>query len=279
LVVFPNCKINLGLRVLEKRTDGYHNLETIFLPISLKDALEVNSCPPKSGTPGFDLSISGLPVPGEPEANLCTKAWQLLKNDFPHISAVKMHLLKAIPAGGGLAGGSSDGAFTLTLLNQFFDLRLTEQKLIDYALQLGSDCPFFIVNKPCLATGRGEIFEELSLDLSEYKIVVVYPGLHVNTAWAFSQLKPGAAPQSLKTTIQKPIEAWRQKLANDFEEPVFAAHPDLRKIKENLYEAGAIFASMTGTGSCIFGIFRKKGRITNLKLDKAYKVYYLHTHR
>jgi 4-diphosphocytidyl-2-C-methyl-D-erythritol kinase len=277
LVVFPNCKINLGLHVLEKRSDGYHNLETIFLPLSLKDALEVNNCTHKGSASGFDLSVSGLAVPGEPDANLCTKAWQLLKNDYPDVPPIKMHLLKAIPTGAGLAGGSSDGAFTLLLLDRFFGLGLGQEKLIEYALQLGSDCPFFIINKPCLAAGRGEILEELPLDLSDYKIVVVYPDLHINTGWAFSQLRPAAAAQPLKEIIQKPIQSWREKLGNDFEEPVFDAHPALRKIKDTLYQAGALYASMTGTGSCIFGIFRKKGRITNLRLDDPNKVYYLHS--
>lgn len=279
LVVFPNCKINLGLHVLEKRSDGYHNLETIFLPLSLKDALEVNSCLLKGSASGFELSIAGEAIPGEPGSNLCTKAWQLLKKDYPDVPAVKMHLLKAIPAGAGLAGGSSDGAFTLLLLNQFFGLGLGQDKLLGYALQLGSDCPFFIINKPCLATGRGEILEELSLDLSDYKIVVVYPDLHINTAWAFSQLQPAKTSQSLKEIIREPIESWRENLVNHFEEPVFNAHPSLRKIKDALYQAGALYASMTGTGSCIFGIFRKKGRITSLRLDGTNKVYYLHSQR
>jgi 4-diphosphocytidyl-2-C-methyl-D-erythritol kinase len=279
LVVFPNCKINLGLRVLEKRTDGYHNLETVFLPLSLRDALEVNACPLKNNSTDFDLSLSGLPVPGEPGTNLCEKAWQLLKTDYPDIPAVKMHLLKAIPAGGGLAGGSSDGTFALLLLNEFFGLRLTQQQLTGYALQLGSDCPFFIINKPCLATGRGEILEELSLDLSDYKIVVVHPDLHINTGWAFSQLEPAAANQSLKEIAGRPVDTWREKLVNDFEQPVFEAHPSLKKIKDALYQAGAVYASMTGTGSCIFGIFKRRGRITNLKLNNTCKVYYLHPHQ
>lgn len=279
MVVFPNCKINLGLHVLEKRSDGYHNLETIFLPLSLKDALEVNTCPQKNSATDFDLSITGLPVPGETDTNLCAKAWQLLKKDFPDIPALKMHLLKAIPAGGGLAGGSSDGAFTLMLLNQFFALGLSQHQLTDYALQLGSDCPFFIINKPCIATGRGEILNEISLDLSDYKIVVVYPNLHINTGWAFSQLNPAGKMRSLKDIVSQPVETWRQKLVNDFEEPVFHAHPALKKVKEHLYEAGAVYASMTGTGSCIFGIFKRRGRITHLRIDGTYAVYYLHQQR
>jgi 4-diphosphocytidyl-2-C-methyl-D-erythritol kinase len=276
LVVFPNCKINLGLHVLEKRNDGYHNLETIFLPLSLKDALEVCSCHPKNSPSDFELSVTGLPIPGDTDNNLCTNAWRLLKNDFPDLPAVKLHLLKAIPAGGGLAGGSSNGAFTLMLLNQFFSLSLSQEELINYALQLGSDCPFFILNKPCLATGRGELLKEIAVDLSEYKIVVVYPKLHINTGWAFSQIKPRTKAQSLEDIVSQPIESWREKLVNDFEEPVFQAHPPLQKVKQSLYDAGAVYASMTGTGSCIFGIFKRKGRITQLKVDGAYNVYYLH---
>ena len=184
MVSFPNCKINLGLNIVNKRNDGYHDFETVFFPIHLKDALEIIE------KEKFEFSTSGLPIEGEPEKNLCIKAYQLLKKDFPQLPAVQMHLHKAIPMGAGLGGGSADGAFTLKLLNKKFDLSLSEKQLINYSLQLGSDCPFFILNKPCFATGRGEILEQIDLDLSEYKILIVHPAIHISTAWAFSTIKP-----------------------------------------------------------------------------------------
>ena len=189
--------------------------------------------------------------------NICVKAYHLLKKDFPQLPAVKMHLHKTIPMGAGLGGGSADGAFTLVLLNRKFNLGVTEQQLINYALQLGSDCPFFIKNSPCYATGRGENLEAVQLDLSGYRFVVVNPGIHVNTGWAFSQLTPAANRLSLKQIIQQPVESWRETLTNDFEGPISRQHPEIGKCKQQLYQQGAIYASMTGSGSTVFGIFPK----------------------
>ena len=278
MVLFPNCKINLGLHVLEKRTDGYHNLETVFFPLSLKDALEINACPVLKHIPPqeFELNISGLPIPGDPSSNLCTKAWQLIKKDFPGIAPVKMHLLKAIPPGGGLAGGSSNGAFTLMLLNELFDLKIGRQQLMNYALRLGSDCPFFIVNKPCFASGRGELLEDVQVDLSRYKFVLVHPGIHIDTAWAFSRIGSPHHSKPLKDAIQRPVASWKNELVNDFEAPVFAEYHALAKIKESLYTAGAEYASLTGTGSCVFGIFHKDANVSGLDFGGEYKVYHLH---
>jgi len=184
MVSFPNCKINLGLNIVNKRDDGYHDIETAFFPIQLKDALELVE------KEKFEFSTSGIAIEGEPEKNLCIKAYDLLKKDFPQLPAVQMHLHKAIPMGAGLGGGSADGAFTLKLLNKKFELNLSEKQLINYSLQLGSDCPFFILNKPCFATGRGEILEQMEPDLSQYKFLIVHPPIHVSTAWAFSTIKP-----------------------------------------------------------------------------------------
>jgi len=181
MLSFPNCKINLGLHILGKRDDGFHNLETVFYPVPFKDALELI---PSTNT-GIEFTATGLAVDGNAADNLCAKAYHLLKKDFPEIPTIKIHLHKAIPLGAGLGGGSADAAFMLKLLNEKFKLNLSTDQLINYALQLGSDCPFFIINKPCLATGRGEMLEEIAVDLSAYKIVLINPGIHINTGWAF----------------------------------------------------------------------------------------------
>jgi 4-diphosphocytidyl-2-C-methyl-D-erythritol kinase len=290
MIVFPNCKINLGLHILNKREDGYHNLETVFYPVQLRDALEVvrrddgrqttddktlsEPVPHKAGVEGaagviersrdndITFSSTGLPIAGDETNNLCIKAYHLLKKDFPALPPVQMHLHKAIPMGAGLGGGSADGAFALKLLNDKFQLGLSTQQLIDYSMQLGSDCPFFIVNKPCYATGRGEILETVELDLSAYHFAIVNPGIHVNTGWAFSQLAlTNVDRPDMKAIIQQPIETWKDQLINDFEEPVSKAHPEIAAIKQQLYDAGAVYASMTGSGSTVFGLFEKEPKL------------------
>ncbi|HEY5968530.1 MAG TPA: 4-(cytidine 5'-diphospho)-2-C-methyl-D-erythritol kinase [Chitinophagaceae bacterium] len=256
MVSFPNCKINLGLNIVNKREDGYHDIETIFFPLRLKDALEVIE------KEKFEFSTSGSPIKGEPEKNLCFKAYNLLKKDFPQLPAVQMHLLKAIPMGAGLGGGSADGAFTLKLLNKKFDLSLSEKQLTNYSLQLGSDCPFFIINKPCFATGRGETLERSNLDLSEYKFLIVQPPIHISTAWAFSAIKPSKPVKSIKQIIHQSTSTWKAELINDFELPVFEKYPEIKNIKDKLYDAGAIYASMSGSGSAVYGIFKKENAIS-----------------
>ena len=257
MVTFPNSKINLGLNIVGKRSDGYHDIETVFFPILLKDALEVIE------KEKLEFSTSGFLIEGEPEKNLCIKAYDLLKNDFPQLPAVQMHLHKAIPMGAGIGGGSADGAFTLKLLNNKFDLSLSEKQLINYSLQLGSDCPFFILNKPCFATGRGELLEQIDLDLSGYKFLIVQPPIHISTAWAFSTIKPLIPVKSIKQIIQQSISTWRDELINDFENPVFEKYPEIKNIKEKLYDAGAIYTSMSGSGSAVYGIFRKEKTISS----------------
>ena len=202
MVSFPNAKINLGLNIVGKRNDGYHDLETIFYPVQLKDAVEIieeknSQRSPDSYRDNAQCSISGLQNV-EIENNLCVKAYHVLKNNYPLLPPVKIHLHKTIPTGAGLGGGSADGAFTLKLLNKKFELGLTEKKLINYALQLGSDCPFFIINKPCFATGRGEHLEPLNIDLSDHKFIIIHPGIHVSTANAFSNIKPAKTVRSIK---------------------------------------------------------------------------------
>ncbi len=251
MIFFPNAKLNLGLRILRKREDGYHDLETIFYPIAIKDALEI--------LPSNELSITitGLSVNGDIEDNLCIKAYRLLKRDREHLPNVSIHLHKTIPMGAGLGGGSADAAFTLKLLNEKFELGLSTEELINFALELGSDCPFFVINEPCIAKGRGEDLQKIELDLSGYTFVLVNPEIHINTGWAFSsiQIKPLKETFNLDEIVQKPIEQWKNFLRNDFEETVAAAHPIITEIKHILYDKGAVYASMTGSGSTVFGIF------------------------
>lgn len=255
MVVFPNAKINIGLKILSKREDGYHNLQTIFAAIALKDALEVIEA--KQGSEGVQFTSSGLYVPGAVEGNLCVQAYQLLKQDFPALPAVQMHLHKTIPMGAGLGGGSADAAFALQLINQKFSLHLTTKQLLSYAGQLGSDCAFFIVNKACYATGRGEILEPINLDLSAYAILLLNPGIHISTSLAFDNIKIGEHPQDLRKLVVQDIDTWKHAIVNDFEETVFAAYPEIALIKTTLYELGALYASMSGSGSSVYGIFPK----------------------
>lgn len=257
MVSFPNCKINLGLHVTRKRADGYHDLETVFYPVMLKDALEII----RGTGEGVAFSSSGLPISGHSEDNLCVKAWALLKKDFPSISAISMHLHKAIPMGAGLGGGSSDGAFALKMLNKLFQLNISQAGLEQYALQLGSDCPFFIRNKPCLATGRGELMEEIDIDLSAYRIALINRAIHVSTADAFRGVVPAQPSVPLREIINRDPSSWKELLHNDFEASVFSKFPQIAAIKASLYEHGAAYASMTGSGSTVYGLFPKTAQV------------------
>lgn len=269
MISFPNCKINLGLHILHKREDGFHDLETVFYPVGLKDALEIIQ--QSDNKEEVIFTQSGLLIDTKPADNLCSRAWQLLKKDFPDLPAIRLHLHKQIPMGAGLGGGSADAAFTLSLLNDKFRLGLGDEQLLAYAASLGSDAPFFVLNKPCYATGRGEILKPVSVDLSAYTIVLVNPGIHINTGWAFSQLTPAVPPVSLATIIGQPISLWQQSMRNDFEMPVFEKYPAIAAIKERLYNEGAVYASMSGSGSTVFGIF-EKAPTAPLFQDQAYFV-------
>jgi 4-diphosphocytidyl-2-C-methyl-D-erythritol kinase len=249
MIQFSPCKINLGLSILEKRADGFHALETVFYPVALHDIVEV--VPAKL----FTFSHTGISIPGEASTNLCVKAYQLLKADFPEISDVKIHLHKNIPMGAGLGGGSGDGTTVLILLNQLFELNLTQKQLIEYAARLGSDCPFFIINTPAFASGRGEILTPTTVDLNGYSIVIINPGIAISTKLAFSLITPKTPETNLAAVIQQPISTWKDVLINDFEQPIFNSFPELANIKETLYQKGAAYASMTGTGSTVYGIF------------------------
>lgn len=252
MVTFPNAKINLGLRVVEKRPDGYHNLDTVFYPVPLYDALECI----RSDTDHF--TASGLDIPGDSTTNLCLKALELLRKNYPSIGPFKIHLHKHIPMGAGLGGGSSNGAFMLNMLNDTFQLGLTTVQLIDYSLQLGSDCPYFIVNQPVHATGRGEHMTPLSCDLSRYTFLLIDPGVHISTAQAFARIEPHHPARMCSDIVQQPVSTWKKELVNDFESSVFPIYPQLAEIKQQLYALGAVYASMTGTGSAMYGIFEQE---------------------
>lgn len=275
MIVFPNGKINIGLRVVQKRKDGFHDIETIFYPVPVKDALEIVHNTNHEAQLEPSLHIYGLQVGGIAADNLCLKAWQLLKKDFPHLPAVDIQLLKMIPIGGGLGGGSADGAFMLQLLNEKFHLELSAESLIQYALQLGSDCPFFIFNKPCVATGRGELLEPLSLSLQGFQLVLIFPGIHVNTGWAFSQLQlPEQTDRErmpLSALITQPVADWKLSVQNDFEAPVFSAHPELKAYRDLLYQQGALYAAMSGSGSTVYGLFEKNSALS-LNIPAAFRL-------
>ena len=259
MVLFPNAKINLGLNIIRKRSDGYHDLETLFYPIALQDAVEIIKSNTKEEV---SISFSGIPINGKTEDNLCFKAYNLVKKDFPQLTAIKIHLHKTIPAGSGLGGGSADGAAMLKLLDRKFDLKFSREQLLDYALQLGSDCPFFIINKPCFGSGRGEFLEPVSVDLSQYKFVIVNPGIHIATSEAFSLLKLSLHSKSIKEITQQPVDTWKTELKNEFEDMVFKKWPAIEAIKARLYELGAVYASMTGSGSAVYGMFGKQTELT-----------------
>lgn len=259
MVVFPNAKINLGLRIVRKREDGYHDLETCFLPIPLRDILEVI----QGDT--FRFETSGLAIPGSSEENLCVRAYQLLQEAFD-LPPVQMHLHKIIPMGGGLGGGSADASFVLRCLNELFELSLDDDQLEKYASQLGSDCPFFIRNQPVIATGTGNQFQSLSLDLSGKFVGLVFPDISVSTAEAYAKVQPQLPGNSLETLLETtPSDEWKDSLVNDFESSVFAQYPKLQQIKEKLYEAGAFYASMSGSGSTLYGLFHQYPDLTLLE--------------
>jgi 4-diphosphocytidyl-2-C-methyl-D-erythritol kinase len=232
MISYPNAKINIGLNILQKRGDGYHDIHSVFYPVDLKDILEIVEH--KNGSKP-EFSSSGLIIPGNLDENLCLKAYQLLKNEFK-IPPVKIHLHKAIPMGAGLGGGSADAAFTLKMLNQMFELNLNTAQLQNYAARLGSDCAFFIENKPAFASGRGEILELIDLDLSAYKIVVEIPNIHVSTQQAYAGVLPKTPKESLKNLIQLPIHEWKEHIKNDFEDSVFQLFPEIKKLKHQFYK-------------------------------------------
>lgn len=248
MLVFCPAKINLGLWVLEKRKDGFHNIETIFYPIPLFDALEV--------LPADALSIHlhGIPVPGKAVENLCLQVYFLLKREFD-LPPLEIHLQKNIPIGAGLGGGSSDGAGMMLLLNDLFELGLSEAEMQERIGRLGSDCPFFIQKKTVLATGRGEQMSPINLDLSGKKLLLVYPNIHVSTPWAYGQIKPKMRSNSLAEVLRSKSEKWQTEMINDFEIPVAKQHPKIKELVALLKRSGAYYAAMSGSGSTVFGLY------------------------
>jgi 4-diphosphocytidyl-2C-methyl-D-erythritol kinase len=251
MLVYPNAKINLGLNVIERRPDGYHNIETVFYPIGLCDVLEVE---PSETCSDYSFSSSGIALDGDPEENLIVKAYWLLRSEYS-FPPVDISLVKQIPFGAGLGGGSSDAAFMLKTLNELFELKITPRKLEKLAADLGADCPVFVKNKPVFATGIGNVFTSVKLSLKGYFLLLVKPDIHVSTPDAYSLVVPEQPEISLLELIQQPIRDWKDTVKNDFEKSVFAKYPEIETIKNNLYGMGAVYASMSGSGSSVYGIF------------------------
>jgi 4-diphosphocytidyl-2-C-methyl-D-erythritol kinase len=271
VLTFPNAKLNLGLYVTAKRPDGYHALETVFLPLPWTDVLEVLPAP--KGQAGTSLTLTGRPIPGEVATNLCIKAYELLKADFPDLPFAQLHLHKLVPIGAGLGGGSADAAFALRALADVFGLNLSLTQLENYARRLGADCAFFIQNKPCLALERGDVFEPLALDLRGTLCVVVYPGLHISTAQAFAGIMPQAPKVPLREALGRPISTWRDTVSNDFEASLASTYPVLADIKAQLYAAGAAYSSLSGSGSAVYGLFPGAAEAPALPWPSEYLVW------
>ncbi len=265
MITFPNAKINIGLNIINRRSDGYHNLETIFYPVGIKDALEVIEADQ------LKFTSSGLSIPGNADENLCLKAYRLIYRDFDR-PPIHIHLHKHIPIGAGLGGGSADAAYCIKLINDKFSLELNTEQMEAYARQLGADCAFFIRNQPVFALEKGDIFKPLDLDLSSYYIIVVMPPVQVSTSKAYQHIKLHIPKQSLEELIKLPVENWKYLIENDFELPVFESQPSIAHIKIALYEAGALYASMSGSGSSVYGIFKEKIALPDL--EKENQVFY-----
>lgn len=256
MLIYPNAKINIGLNVVEKRPDGYHNLETVFYPVNLLDALEITA----DDADGEDcaLKLSGEILGGRPEDNLVVKAFKALQHLYPNkVKPVAFHLHKHIPTGAGLGGGSADAAFTIKALNERFMLGLNNEEMERVASKIGADCPFFIQNKPVFATGIGDVFTPVSLSLKGKYIVLVKPDAGISTYEAYAQIVPTQPNISLNNLVKKPIESWKDMIVNDFEKSVFAKYPEIAAIKDRLYDLGAIYASMSGSGTAVYGIFNQ----------------------
>ena len=252
MITFPNAKINIGLYVTSRRPDGYHNLETLFYPIELRDRLEIV---PAQGSES-SLTVTGIAVDGDPEQNLVMRAYRLLQKEY-NVPAVDIYLHKVIPFGAGLGGGSADAAYALVMLRDMFNLPLSDDELAQRASRLGADCPFFIYNRPLIATGIGDCFTSTDFSLKGLHIVLVKPSIAVSTAEAYAHVTPQNPQTPLADGLSQPIEQWRECVSNDFEKSVFPAHPRIAAIKQRLYDLGAVYASMSGSGSSVFGIFDK----------------------
>lgn len=271
MLTFPNAKLNLGLHVIAKRPDGYHELETSFVPLPWADALEVLPAP--DAAPATTLALTGRPVPGAPATNLCLRAYELLKADFPTLPAAQLHLHKVVPIGAGLGGGSADAAFALRSFNDVFNLQLAPAQLAAYARRLGADCAFFLENTPVLATGKGDDLAPLPLDLHGTPCVVVWPGVAIGTAEAYRRVRPQAPQHRLRQVLAEPLATWRGRVVNDFEQALAPAYPVLAEVKQQLYAAGAAFASLSGSGSAVFGLWERGAALPPLSWPGHYAVW------
>ncbi|MBC6988239.1 4-(cytidine 5'-diphospho)-2-C-methyl-D-erythritol kinase [Hymenobacter sp. BT491] len=266
MLVFPNAKLNLGLYITSQRADGFRNLESVFVPLPWTDALEILPAEANS------LTLSGIPIPGEVETNLCWRAYELLKADFD-LPPVQMHLHKVVPIGAGLGGGSGDASFALRALNELFNLNCSPEVLENYARRLGSDCAFFIRNKPVFAHEKGDVFEPIALDLTGVACKVIYPNLHISTGEAYSRVVPRTPRHDLRQSIAQPMETWRETVGNDFEDALTPFHPVLGELKQALYTAGAAYASLSGSGSAVYGFFPKQQVPPVLRVPDDYLVW------
>ncbi|MGZ3863912.1 MAG: 4-(cytidine 5'-diphospho)-2-C-methyl-D-erythritol kinase [Bacteroidia bacterium] len=274
MICFPNAKINLGLNITEKRADGFHNIETLFYPIQWRDSLEcIENMGYKKGDDKIKLSLSGIGLGGNTQNNLVAKAYRLL-DEKHQLPPIKAHLHKAIPMGAGLGGGSADCAFFIKLLNEKFELKITVKEQLNFARQLGSDCAFFIENKPVFASEKGDVFSKADVDLSKYFIVVVYPAIHSNTAEAYKGIIPAKPAEPLKKIIAGGIKTWKNNLVNDFEKNLFVRYPALEKIKVDFYNGGALYAAMSGSGSAMFGVFGKEVDVKQFNFPANYLIWY-----
>jgi len=264
MLSFPNAKINIGLNIVEKRSDGYHNLESLFYPLKLRDILEITE-----KVKGFETTFknTGIQIDAPVNKNLCVKAYNLLSEEFD-IPPVQIHLHKVIPFGGGLGGGSADASFTLKSINELFQLNIEEDTLLKFAEQIGSDCPFFIKNTPCYATGKGEILEETPINLSGLHLALINPGFPIGTKDAYAGINPKKSQQLITEIARLPVEEWKNYFKNDFEQSAFRLYPEIEKIKEHLYKKGALYASMTGSGSSVFGLFMTEPNLS--EFDKYF---------
>lgn len=277
MISFPNAKINIGLFITDKRSDGYHSIESIFYPVKINDTLEIGAFETAEKT----FNFYGTKIEGEIESNLITKAWKLIQqfeiDKYGSVSekskSLKFYLQKNIPTGAGLGGGSSDGSLALKMMNEILELKISNEELEKMALKLGSDCPFFIRNSPALVKGRGEIISDFTLDLSGLYLVLIHPGIHISTADAYSKITPVKANLDWKEITRNNITDWKNLLKNDFEKSIFELNPAIEKVKNSLYNSGAIYAQMSGSGSAVFGIFNELPNEIKSAFPDNYKLF------
>lgn len=256
MITFPIAKINLGLNIVRRRSDGYHDLETVFYPIPIKDVLEIH--PMDNGFPSdadCDLKVTNIDIDSDEQHNLVVRAYRMLSEIYP-LPRLHVHLYKGIPTQAGMGGGSSDCAYMIRLLNETFNLQMSQDEMIGYAARLGADCPFFIISKPTYAEGIGEQLQPIELDLNGWYIAIVKPDIPVSTKEAFSLITPKETDICCRNIVRQPVDTWRYSLTNDFERSVFTLHPEIGQIKQQLYDMGAVYAAMSGSGSSVYGLFK-----------------------